>query len=90
MPASIVRFREHGMDIDTFSAVGGFAISPDNNNELTYVTRMLLATGAGNIAVTMVDGTTLTIPFAANQALPLAVKKVSSSGTTATGILGFY
>lgn len=60
-------------------------VTPDNTTELVYVSRGLWVGGAGNIAVLMADGTTATIAgVAAGTLLPLCVRRVNSTNTTAT------
>lgn len=56
-------------------------------------TRALLIGGAGNMQLDMADGSTVTLTFPATACglmLPIAVKKVHATGTTATGIVAFY
>ena len=52
-------------------------------------TTTLYATGAGNIKVTLANGSTLTFAALANTAYPIAAVQVFSTGTTATGILSW-
>lgn len=73
------------------TATGAAAITPsDSGNIARFPTKYVLVTVAGNIAVDMMDGTTGVIPVNANTMYPLAVKKVSTTSTTATGIIAFY
>lgn len=44
---------------------------------------------AGNLSFTSLSGATRTVPVQAGT-LPLRVKRVNTSGTTATGISAFY
>ena len=56
-------------------------------------TRGLLIGGAGTVKVDMADGTTVTFTIPATAcgfALPLAVRRVYATGTTATLIVAFY
>lgn len=56
-------------------------------------TRALLIGGAGSVQVDMADGTTVTLTFPATACgllLPIAVRKVHATGTTATAIVAFY
>lgn len=67
----------------------GVAVTPDDGNDLPFMTKELQATGAGNISVVMAGGGTLTIPFAAGEVRAIRVTRVRATGTTATGILAF-
>jgi hypothetical protein len=70
--------------------VGGFAVTP-GAPELPFVTRALMVGGAGDVAVIMRNGDTLTLPGLQPGALyPMRVTRVLTAGTTATGILGLY
>lgn len=69
-----------------------FSITPDNNVDLTYWARGLRAAVAGDIVVVMATETnvanTHTFTVAAGEFVPVAVRRVKSTGTTATGIKG--
>lgn len=68
-----------------------FSITPHATNELEFVTRAIMATGAGDIEVVLKgDSSSIVIPFAAGEMRALRVKRVISTGTDATGIIGFY
>lgn len=60
------------------------AISLDDANELTYVTRAILASAVCTVKVTMKGGQTVTLPLQAGYN-PLRVKKVFNIGTTLSG-----
>lgn len=69
--------------------VGGFAITPHATTEIAQVTRGLMVTVAGDVAVTTVDGSAITLPgLVPGVIYPIRVKIVKVSGTTATGIIG--
>lgn len=68
----------------------GFSITPSDANDLADSTRMIRVDGAGTLKVDMVGSGTLTFTMTAGEWLPICVKKVYSTGTTATGIVGFY
>lgn len=56
-------------------------------------TRAILVGGAGTIAVTMADGSNVTITIPATACgvlLYLAVTRIKSTGTTATNVAAFY
>jgi hypothetical protein len=68
----------------------GVAVTPDDANDLAFMTKELQATGAGNISVVMAaGGAAITIPFAAGEVRAIRVSRVRATGTTATGILAF-
>lgn len=50
----------------------------------------LYVTGAGDVKFTAIDGTVDTWTVAAKTFLPIAIKQVWSSGTTATGVHAIY
>ena len=62
-----------------------FVVTPDDTNELPYVTRELTVSPAGDVTVTLVDGTTdVLIPSAVWSAQPthgIRARKVKSTGT---------
>lgn len=60
------------------------------SGDTNKATRALVATTAGTVKVDMADGTTATLQIAAGIMMPIAVKRVYSNGTTATGIVAFY
>lgn len=74
-----------GEALPTTAATTGFAVTPSDVTVFTTPTRGLYVGGAGNLTVTMSDGTVLL--FAAVPAgsfLPLVVTQVRSTGTAAT------
>lgn len=73
---------------DASSAYGSFSITPNNDKDLQAITRALLVGGAGDVSLIMDDGSALTITAVDDQRLPLRVRRVMSTGTTATGIVG--
>lgn len=74
----------------------GFAITPDNSNDLTTNTRGLFVGTGGNVAVIFAAdvtnsgaGTAVTLKNVANGTLlPIAVRRVMATNTTATDIVG--
>ena len=70
----------------------GFAVTPDDNNDLTYQTRYLYAGVSGDVKATLAhDGSTVVFKsLAAGVLHPIAVSRVWATGTTATNILGLY
>lgn len=72
-------------------AQGGAAVTPHDTNNLAIPTRGLYVGVSGNVKVDMIDGSTLTfVGLAAGIIHPLAVRRVYSTGTTATSIVGVY
>jgi hypothetical protein len=81
-------------------AESALAVAPSDTASLAppsgdpnKATRGLLIGGSGNVQVDMADGTTVTLTFPATACglmLPIAVKKVHATGTTATAIVAFY
>lgn len=72
-------------------AVHAVAVTTHDTNELGYVTRALYVGGAGNVEVVMQGGETVVfsaVPVGA--VLPIRVKQVKATGTTATLILALY
>ncbi len=66
------------------------AITTSDTVNLTRNVCGLIATGAGNASVLTEGGQTVTIPLNAQQVIYLSVTRVNATGTTATGIVGFY
>lgn len=65
------------------------AITPSDGADLANSTRALYVGGSGNISVVMVGGQTVTFSnVQAGSVLPIRVKRVRSTNTTATLILG--
>lgn len=68
-------------------------VSPHDTNELSHVTaKGILVTGSGTLAGILAGDGTDTISFtpAAQTLYPFAFKLIKSTGTTASGIKGFY
>lgn len=67
------------------------AITPHDTNELDVMTRAIYVGGAGNLVVTMADNVDATFyNVLAGTVLPIQIKRVKSTGNTATNILGMY
>jgi|DEB0MinimDraft_10_1074344.scaffolds.fasta_scaffold58961_1 hypothetical protein len=66
-----------------------FSITPNDGSDLTTSSRAIYIGGSGDLKVTTVANTTVTFSgTVAGSILPIRVKKVFSTGTTATNILG--
>lgn len=64
-------------------------ITPEDSTEIGP-TLGVTCSGAGNLSVVNQDGATVTIAVAAGQWLPINVRIIRSTGTTATGIVAYY
>lgn len=66
-------------------------VTPNNDTDLTYVTRGLWVGGAGSVNVVLAGGQT--VLFAGIQAgtlLPLRVSRVKAASTSATNIVAIW
>lgn len=72
------------------AGIGSFAITKDDSATLDPVIRSLYVTGAGDVKFQGEDGQDDTWTVPANYIIPVRMKKVYSSGTTATGFHGIY
>lgn len=74
----------------TESAIGASAVTPSDSAEIKP-TRAVYIGGDGNLRVDMASGDTVTFSgLVAGSVLPVQVKKVYSTSTTATNILALY
>ena len=73
-------------------AGGAFSITPDDSTDLVRTTRALYIGGSGDIVVDMAGSEQSSVTFTAvpGGILPIRVKRIRSTGTTATGIVGLY
>lgn len=70
-------------------ASAGFAITPSDETDFARVTRGIYVGGAGNVVVVWPDDTTTTFPSVpAGVILPVRAKRVNSTSTTATNMVG--
>ncbi len=70
-------------------AKDAFAISGNDNTDLANSTRSIYVGGSGNIKLTTIDGSTVTFNGAiAGSILPIRAKRIFSTGTTATNLIG--
>lgn len=66
-----------------------FPITPDDSNNLARIPTAILVGGAGTLKVLTQGGSTVSLnSIAAGTILPLRVKKVFASGTSATNLNG--
>ena len=76
----------------TVAAGSGAAVAQDDETNLAQTSRAIYVGGAGNLAV-ILDRDTSAITFVAVPAgsmLPIRVRRVMSTNTTATSILALY
>jgi len=65
------------------------SITPDDNNDLSPWVQGISCNVAGNITVTDARGKKSTIGIIAGFIYPVRIKRVWSTGTTATGLHGY-
>lgn len=67
----------------------GFAVSPSNDTDLPETTRALFVGSAGAVSVVMSSGSEVLLAgVASGTLLPLRVRRVRLTGTTASAIVG--
>lgn len=73
-------------------ATNAIEITPDDSNDLAQVTRAIYIGGSGNMVATLAeDSAAVTfVGLVAGSLLPLRVKRVKATDTTATNIVGVY
>jgi len=86
--------------IDTFKtpetewspATSSVAVTPNDSEELAYLTRALYIGVGGNLSVKLRDDSTAVVfvGVAEGTVLPLQVKQVMATGTTATNIVALW
>ena len=70
---------------------GGFDVTPDDSVNLPMMTRALMVTGAGDVAVVLKIGDAITLPgLAPGVIYPVRVVRVLVTNTTATGLKGLF
>lgn len=73
------------------SASHHFAVTPHDSTNFTYNCRALYIGGEGDVVVVTEDGTAVTyVGVPAGSILPVVAKRVNSTNTTATDIVGMY
>lgn len=78
--------------IDTASvADNAVSITPSDSSDLSPWIRALYIGGAGNVSVITAGGQTVTFSgLPAGTILPLHIRRVNATGTTATSLVGLY
>lgn len=72
-------------------ASAAFTVTPSDTADLSTLPRALYVGGDGNLTVIMQGGQTVTLTaVAAGTLLPLRVRRVLATGTSATAIVGLY
>lgn len=76
------------MSRGTESATGASSITPNDTTQITKACRGVYVGTAGNLAVTMADGSSVTfVGVQAGSILPIKVKIIKDTGTTASDIV---
>lgn len=82
------RFADYALSLES-PAITGFAVAPSDGADLADVTRAVFVGGSGSLAVVFTSGTEVTLTgVAGGSVLPLRVRRIKATGTTATGIVG--
>lgn len=71
-------------------AYGASAVTASNDTDLPTVSRSLFIGGSGNLVVDMAAGGTVTFTNVQVGILPVRVKRVRATGTTATNIVALW
>lgn len=67
------------------------AITPSDATNLSNLTRGLYVGGAGNISAVTIAGVAVVFTAVpAGSVLPIQVKRINATGTTATALVGLY
>lgn len=67
------------------------AITPSDTVDLTYLTRFVYVGGAGNVVAIDRDGNAVTFTAVpAGTVLPIRVKRINSTNTTATALVALW
>ena len=82
------RFAAHASSLDA-PADTAFAIAPNDASDLAETTRALYIGSTGSVAVTMAAGGDVTFAnLPGGTILPVRLRRVRATGTTATGLVG--
>jgi hypothetical protein len=73
------------------SARNAVAVTPSNDDDLTYTSRAVFVGTGGNLNVDMASGdTVLLTAVPAGAFLPISVNRIRSTSTTASNIVAFW
>ncbi|MBY5821473.1 hypothetical protein [Rhizobium leguminosarum] len=77
---------------DSTAPASGFAaITPHDSTDLTYVTRAIFVGGAGNLVAVDEQNNAVTFTgVTAGSVLPIRVRRVNSTSTTATALVALW
>lgn len=82
------RYDGHASSFDG-PANHGFAVTPNDATDLSEVTRALYVGGGGALVVVLHSGAELVLQnVGAGTLLPLRVRRVKATGSTAAGVVG--
>lgn len=84
-------FKSHETSL-TSPARNGFSITPDDSADLSITCRALFIGGGGDISAILAgDSTTILLKgVPTGTVLPIAVRRIEATLTTATDIVGLY
>lgn len=83
-------YASHASGLDSPGA-HAFAVTPDDEADLPFVTRGIYVGGTGALHVTMLGGEEATfVALAAGVIHPIRASRIWADGTAATAILGIY
>ena len=67
------------------------AVTPSDSTDLDVIARAIYVGGAGNVVAVKHNGDTVTFTgVQAGTVLPIAVRRINSTSTTATGIIALH
>ena len=67
------------------------AVTPSDSTDLTTLARAIYVGGAGNVVAVQHDGTAVTFTAVpAGTVLPIAVRRINATNTTATAIVALH
>lgn len=70
-------------------ATHGFPIVPNDSTDLQEITRAIYVGAPGTVVLVLLSGAELTLAgIAAGTILPLRVRRVKATGTTASSVIG--
>ena len=76
---------------NTAPAESAAAVTPSDSTDLTYLARALYIGSGGNLVIDVADGATVTFTnVMSGSILPVRVKRVRATSTTASNIVALY